>query len=198
MYARNRTGPLILFAVVAVIIVSAVIWRYAGRQDEVSPSNSQLEPAPLQQNASLSGTSASATTAAGPKTRQNASVGDRLRAASRKARSDGGQKTSNASAALQSLYRSEKVDPQWSAGMESRLQEVAGTFASEGATPTSLDIDCRSTTCKIDATHPDQTQSDDWAMMYMASVGSNVQRAFTRVVRNPDGTSSVVIYAVAR
>jgi len=123
-----------------------------------------------------------------------------LRAASRRARNRGSEKGTRASAALQSLYRSEPVDAAWAAGMETRLQKLAQDSASQpgGVTPTSLDIDCRRTTCKIDATHPDRVQGDDWAMMYMASVGSNFQRAFTRVVRNPDGTSSVIIYAVAK
>jgi len=109
------------------------------------------------------------------------------------------ERVSASNAALIARHRAERVDPQWAAATEARLQEVAKMSGfDEHVTPTSLDIDCKATTCKVDAGLASRSLGDDWAMLYMSSVGSNMKRAYTSIVTEPDGTSHVVIYAIAR
>lgn len=110
------------------------------------------------------------------------------------------QKLQDARLAMASRFGQETVDPAWSAGKEASLQAVAEspTFVQAGIVPDSLRIDCKRSVCKINATHASYGASADWAMIYMTSSAGEVTHTFTKSINNPDGTTSVEIYAQAR
>lgn len=97
-------------------------------------------------------------------------------------------------------YASEQVDPSWAPGKESELTGLAGqeAFDLAGARPSSLDIDCRSSMCRINGQFESSTQAEDWILMYMSSVGSRMPNSVVSRRRNPDGSMSVEIYGRGR
>lgn len=105
-----------------------------------------------------------------------------------------------ASDAMLQKHRTDPVDPKWAPAMEAKLQAVAknSPLVAADAVPTSLDIQCRSTTCTIEAGLPTRSQGEDFALIYMSSVGSNIKRAFSTNVVAPDGTSHIEIVAQSR
>jgi len=192
----RKTGPVIALGIVVATILAGVLWRHSTMRsiENVPPVARENDESGSLQHRPL----ASSQAIAPPR---QFSQADRLRlnAERKQKRKDMVERARASNAALIARHRAEQVDPQWAAATEARLQEVAKMSGFEEAvTPTSLDIDCKATTCKIDAALASRTLGDDWAMFYMSSVGSNVKRAFTSVVTEPDGTSHVVIYAIAR
>ena len=97
-------------------------------------------------------------------------------------------------------YASEQVDPSWAPGKESELTGLASqeAFDVAGAKPSSLDIDCRSSMCRINGQFESSTQAEDWILMYMSSVGSRMPNSVVSRRRNPDGSMSVEIYGRGR
>ena len=191
----RKTGPVIALGIVVAAILGGVLWRHSAMRtiENVSPVALENSESGAQQHRP-------------PVTSQRIaprqfSQADRLRlnAERKQRRKEMAERVRASNAALVARHRAEQVDPQWAAATEARLQEVAKMSGfEERVTPTSLDIDCKATTCKVDAGLASRSLGEDWAMLYMSSVGSNMKRAYTSVVTEPDGTSHVVIYAIAR
>ncbi len=99
-----------------------------------------------------------------------------------------------------SAFASEPVNPVWAAATERQLDRVAAQPAIQqnGATPKDMQIQCRSSMCRIQSDFGQGSQADDWTLMFMASVGSTMPHALVSQVTNPDGTRSVVIYSRTR
>lgn len=196
----KKTGPAAALGLVVLVVVGGVLWRQSAtraRVDAPSVSAGTTQPEATAVTGPQPGASSPR---AAPRRRLSAEARRTFlaeRASKRKAMSE---RVAGANTALAARHRAEQVDPQWAAGMETRLQEVSKMpgFKEPGVTPTTLDIDCKATTCKIDAGLASRSQGDDWALIYMSSVGSNIKRAYTSVITEPDGTAHVVIYAVAR
>lgn len=97
-------------------------------------------------------------------------------------------------------YASEQVDPSWAPEKERELTGLAGqeVFDLAGARPSSLDIDCRSSMCRINGQFESSSQAEDWILMYMSSVGSSMPNSVVSRRRNPDGSMAVEIYGRGR
>ena len=97
-------------------------------------------------------------------------------------------------------FASERADPQWSAGKQRELDAITDqpAFAAIGVEPKRLDIECRSSMCRIEGDFASPGQADDWVLVYMSSVGSTLPNSVVTRVPNPDGSSSVRIYGRAR
>ncbi len=190
---RKSRAPIFLVVVVCIVIVVAAIMVNISNRGNAQADVSSVIPVER------------ATPAIGrpPARTDTASIAERSAemTASRQARrEERKQKLQDARQAMASRYEQESVDPAWSAGKETSLQAVAEspTFKQAGIVPESLRIDCRSTVCKVNATHASYGASADWAMIYMTSSAGEVSHTFTKTTNNPDGTTSVEIYAQAR
>ena len=64
--------------------------------------------------------------------------------------------------------------------------------------PRSLDIDCKSSMCRVGGSFASNGDAEDWVLIYMSSVGSTLPNAVVSRSANPDGTTSVQIYGRAR
>lgn len=97
-------------------------------------------------------------------------------------------------------YASEQVDPAWAPAKRSELDGIAAdpAFAAAGVAPSNLDIDCRSSMCRIDGQFEDASKAEDWIMLYTASLGSALPNTVISRTRNPDGTMRVEIYGRGR
>jgi hypothetical protein len=192
----RKTGPVIALGIVVAAILAGALWRHSAMRSSENVPSVALEDG---ESGAQQHRPPTASQAVAPPRQFSQADRLRLNAERKQKRKDMVERARASNAALIARHRAEKVDPQWAAATETRLQEVAKMSGFEEAvTPTSLDIDCRATTCKIDAGLASRSLGEDWAMLYMSSVGSNVKRAFTSVVTEPDGTSRVVIYAIAR
>ncbi len=190
---RKSRAPIFLVAVVCVVIIVAAImvntYRRGSARADVPSAIPAYQPTPALGRP--------------PARTETTSIAQRsaeMTATRQARREERKRKLQDARLAIASRFEQESVDPAWSAGKETRLQAVAEspTFKQAGIVPESLRIDCRSTLCKVNATHASYGASADWAMIYMTSSAGEVTHTFTKTTNNPDGTTSVEIYAQAR
>jgi len=191
---RKSRAPVFLVAgaciVIVVVGVLTNIYRRDSAQTVASPATQAHRVTP----------------AIGPTTARKhiASVAERTSAmtASRKARrAERTQQLEDIRLAAAFRFEQESVDTAWAAGKESKLQSLAEnspTYQQAGILPQSLQIDCRSTLCKVTANHASYGASADWAMIFMTSAAGEVVRIYTKTINNADGTTSVEMFAEAR
>lgn len=190
---RKSRAPIFLVVVVGIVIVVAAILVNISNRGNVPADMPSAIPAD-------SAMPALGTPPARTDTVSIAVQSAEMTASRRARRETRRQQLQDARQAMASRFEQESVDPAWSAGKETSLQAVAEsqTFKQAGIVPESLLIDCRSTVCKVNATHASYGASADWAMIYMTSSAGEVTHTFTKTTNNPDGTTSVEIYAQAR
>lgn len=182
-------APIALLALVVVLVAAGLWWRQS--------RTTTLVQQPLPAVAAAQPVAVLGTPPRPGASRQ--SPGERV--VDRKAQRERGMaKRQAAHDAMLRKHRSDPVDPRWAPQMEGKLESVATRIplAAADAVPTSLQIQCRTTTCTIDAALPTRSQGEDFAMLYMASVGSNIKRAYSTNVVGPDGKSHVMIVAQSR
>ena len=189
---RKSRAPYFLVAAVVIAIALVAILSGTSRRDvpepDRSPAGDTVQRPPV-------GTP--------PARNDIASIAERSAAmnASREARrAEHKQKLENARLAAARRFELEPVDPAWSAGKETRLQTLAEAppYQDAGIVPDSLQIDCRSTLCKVTADHASHGASADWSMIFLTSSAGELTRSFTRTINNADGTTRVEIHAQAR
>jgi hypothetical protein len=97
-------------------------------------------------------------------------------------------------------YQSEKVDAQWASAKEQRLQSLSTTaeMTSLNAIPTDMQVDCRSSVCRITATFRSRVAAEDWFTLYALNVGAEMPNASFESHVNPDGTVGVQVHGLAR
>lgn len=97
-------------------------------------------------------------------------------------------------------FAAEQVDPAWAPQKEAELTGIANQpgFETAGVKPTSMDMDCKSSMCKIDGQFASNGEAEDWLLIYMSSVGSAMPKSVVSRTRNPDGSTRVEIYGRAR
>lgn len=97
-------------------------------------------------------------------------------------------------------FASEQVDPAWAPQKVSALSAIADDpgFEAAGAQPKSLNVDCRSSMCRIEGQFASSGVAEDWILMYMSSVGGEMPNSIVSRSRNPDGSMRVEIYGRAR
>ena len=188
--------PVAGFGVFLALIVAGLAWRQAS-MPKAAPATAvageeRLEDVPVAASAPRPGLS--------PAKADASDRVERFMASKRMERQASSDRMAAVTTSLANKHRNERVDPQWAGGMEAKLQGVAQdpAFAESGVKADSLDIDCKSSTCRIDAGLPSRGNAADWTTVFMSSVGPDIKRAYTSVVAAPDGTTRVVIYAEAR
>jgi hypothetical protein len=99
-----------------------------------------------------------------------------------------------------SAFAREPVDPAWSAATEHTLDQIAAAPAIQQNVPAPKDmqIECRSSMCRVKSDFGNSSQADDWTLLFMASVGANMPQSIVSRISNPDGSQSVVIYSRVR
>lgn len=98
--------------------------------------------------------------------------------------------------ALQSEFEADARDPAGSRGAVTHLEDtVTGKdMASTGLVPDDLAVDCRRVLCRVSARFARAGDAEDWATMYLSAAGGEIARAQTVQVRQPDGSTQVIIY----
>lgn len=101
---------------------------------------------------------------------------------------------------LVSRYQSEKVDGGWATGREQSLiaHAVSPQIHEMGADPKNLTAHCRSSTCQLTADFPTRVAADDWFTLYLTNTGTDLFNASYQTSLNPDGTTHVEIYGLAK
>ncbi len=96
---------------------------------------------------------------------------------------------------LESAFRSEKTNPTWARGKELELERyvVNPQMDSLNAIPTEFDVECKSSTCRIEAEFASPSAADDWATLYLTNNGGLLPRSTLSKVRQPDGTVKLVM-----
>lgn len=97
--------------------------------------------------------------------------------------------------ALQVEFEADARDP-GSRGAVTHLEDtVTGKdMASTGLVPQDLAVDCRRVLCRVSARFDRPGDAEDWATMYLSAAGGEIERAQTVQVRQPDGSTQVIIY----
>lgn len=102
--------------------------------------------------------------------------------------------------AAEKTFTTEQVDASWAPVKERELDTIAARpeFATANATPKRMDVQCKSSVCRLDGDFTSMGQAEDWVLMYMSSVGSAMPNSVVTRTANPDGSASVRIYGRAR
>jgi len=97
-------------------------------------------------------------------------------------------------------YESEPIDSPWANATRQALMEysLSDQIRATHSEPSNLNIDCRRTTCRIDADFPNATAADDWSTLYLTGAGSRLPNASLQKSDNADGSVHLTIYALAR
>jgi len=97
-------------------------------------------------------------------------------------------------------FRNERVDAAWAGAHESRLSGIAASDAIAGTRiqPRDSDISCKARTCLIQANFASRSEAEDWALLFMSSVGDALPTSVVTTNQNPDGSGRVEIYGTAR
>ena len=103
-------------------------------------------------------------------------------------------------ASFATRHRSEAVDPVWSNTKEAALTRLATSdqIKQLGVDARDLNVDCRTSMCRITATFDSTGAGDDWVVLYMNNVAAQVPTASYKYIQNADGTVTINIYAVGR
>lgn len=101
---------------------------------------------------------------------------------------------------LVTQYEAETVDAQWAQAKERALRMAATSPQMEeiDAEPSSMEVNCRRTVCRIDAVFPRRLAADDWFTLYTLAAGPEMRTSSMQRTNNPDGTAEVAIYGLAR
>lgn len=97
---------------------------------------------------------------------------------------------------LESEHARETIDAAWAGPAEARLLSDVKNPAmlATGLRPKSIDTDCRSRSCRIDASFGSSGDAEDWATFYLTSVGTTLSQSRLVVLPQPDGSTRIRIY----
>ena len=97
-------------------------------------------------------------------------------------------------------FNSEKVNPAWSSQAETRLQSIVSPqqLAAYDVDIQDMNVECKSTTCRINSTFNSSREADDWIVLYMSNVGENLPHSFVKTNMLPDGRVQIEIYGSGR
>ena len=103
-------------------------------------------------------------------------------------------------AAFASRYETEPVDASWASAKESQLTRLASSdqIKQIGVEARNLNVDCKSSMCRVTGDFDSMGAGDDWFALYMNNVAEQVPVASYKYIRNPDGTVKINVYAVGR
>jgi hypothetical protein len=98
------------------------------------------------------------------------------------------------------LYQSEKTNPAWATTKERELLPLtqATQIQQMNAVPKQLDIDCKTSSCRVAAEFDNAGAANDWATVFTASLGSSMPTGTVQQVSRPDGTITIEVYGAMR
>lgn len=198
MKPANRLPLFVAIAIVFAVIAATILVR-AGR----GPADVASDTAPVAREAPAPAAAGPAAPRAAPTPVRGAAVEsavlNQLEERTRK-REELRARTAALKEQSARRYASEQVDPAWAPTKMGQLDGIAAdpAFSAAGAVPSNLDIDCRSSMCRIDGQFEDASKAEDWIMLYTASLGSALPNTVISRSRNPDGTMRVEIYGRGR
>lgn len=196
MATSNKLPLLVLGGVVVAIAAATFLLR--GRGADPAPAADVAE-APA--GAAPAAVTADPPRGGGP--RPGASGAERVQAVTARReemRARHAQQTEEMRQRAEKTFEGERVDPQWAPGKQRELDAITEqpAFETIGVTPSRLDVQCRSSMCRIEGDFASAGQADDWVLVYMSSVGSTMPHSIVSRVANPDGSTSVRIYGRGR
>ena len=188
----------VFVVVVAALIVSVTWWKISSRSsDAVSPETTELNPVdnsgPLPARRLTPRPTLPASASPEEMSRFN-QMRHRQALSKQKTLVDTGRNK------LVGRYQNEKVDGGWATAREQSLIEhaVSPQIHEMGAEPKNLTAHCRSSTCQLTADFPTRVAADDWFTLYLTNTGTDLFNASYQATYNPDGTTHVEIYGLAK
>src|SRR5688572_11551446 len=123
-----------------------------------------------------------------------------LAAANQRAESEQQGKIEQAQQGLAARYRSEPRDATWAAAKERDLLALTRLEQAErmNAMPSSIDIDCKTSSCRIAADFTSQASANDWLTVFTTSLGNSLPFGTTEQKTNPDGSVTIEIFGASR
>ncbi|MGH8033374.1 MAG: hypothetical protein ACREO8_13700 [Luteimonas sp.] len=201
---KQKNVPLVV-AVAVVVVLLVVTFVMRQRQSDVASgmTGAGAVDSSMGVQSSNAGNPAPSANAQGrqPLSRADAQQAARRHMAQRsEARKRSVQRSEELRLKVSAQFNAEKVDPTWAPGKEVELQKISSLpeIVSNMAAPIKLDVDCKSSMCRIDGSFASSGDAEDWTTLYMSSVGNRLPSAVVSRVRNPDGTTSVQIYGRGR
>ena len=100
---------------------------------------------------------------------------------------------------LEHRFSNERVAPAWASAKEAVIREAntGEQIAQLQAFPRQLSVQCKSSTCRVEADFQTRTQAEDWLTLFSLGLGSQLpQTAFNRIVA-PDGSVRIVLLGQA-
>ncbi len=101
---------------------------------------------------------------------------------------------------LRSRYDSERVDAVWASRKQQALERLSVSPQIEqlNAQPLSINAQCRTSICLINADFPSRVAATDWHTLYTLNAGTEMFNASMRSTVNPDGSVHLQMYGLAR
>lgn len=109
------------------------------------------------------------------------------------------RKAENQHRALAARFAAEQVDARWAAAQQADILAAskAGQIAQLQAQPKQIDIDCKSSTCRIEADFPRRSVAEDWLTLFLMNMGTGMANATYEYSTNPDGSARLTVYGVS-
>lgn len=183
--------PLLVFLLAGAMILGVTLGR--GTPERTL----KTEPAPAAQ---------SAVAAAGPAyivrpVRREAPVEQHLWEQQRKsAKAEAARRNQAERQAYIHRFAGEAVDARWATAKESTILAASkgDQIVALGAQPRELDIDCRTTMCRVQADFPSESSAEDWFTLFSTTLGGEMPKVSFEFSVNPDGSARLVAYGLAR
>ncbi len=109
------------------------------------------------------------------------------------------RKAQNQHLALAARFAAEKVDPRWAAAQQADILSAskAGQIAQLQAQPKQIDVDCKSSTCRVAADFTRRSVAEDWLTLFLMNMGTGMGNASYEYSTNPDGSARLTVYGVS-
>lgn len=92
-------------------------------------------------------------------------------------------------------FAHESPNPRWGGPIESSLLEASRDPVMAAVDrPQQMDVECRSTQCRVRASFPNRSVAEDWAQVFVVGAGRSLPHTMMQVVPRTDGTTEVVLY----
>ena len=101
--------------------------------------------------------------------------------------------------AFAARFAAEQVDARWAAAQQADILAAskAGQIAQLQAQPKQIDIDCKSSTCRVEADFARRSVAEDWLTLFLMNMGGGMANATYEYSTNPDGSARLTVYGVS-
>ncbi len=95
-------------------------------------------------------------------------------------------------------YAKEVTDPAWAFAQSRARARIAKDLSAAGVdSPADLATQCKRTVCRTTATFETPGRADQWALLYMASLGNTAKRSVVSHSQDAQGVVHLEIYSVS-